>query len=57
MLLKREFSNSSLRTGMDPDTWLVEVDAMRKCLERNFGSPMTDEDFIIHIVENLPQKA
>ena len=50
---KREFHGSTLKQSQDPDEWMVELERKRNLLKKNFKSPIDDEYFIIHVVNNL----
>lgn len=50
LMLKRKFSNSKMESDDDPDEWIIKLEMMRRHLEMDFKSTMTDEDFVIHIV-------
>ncbi len=52
MELKLKFSSLKLLGGQDPDEWLLELDLLRIRLDE-MGSPVTDEDFIAHVLNNL----
>mgnify|MGYP003321380248 CR=1 FL=1 len=52
---KNEFHNSRLSTvSNDPDEWIAELERIRKLIKAT-GSEITDEDLIIHIMNNLPK--
>ncbi len=54
MELKLKFASSRLRRDQDPDEWLLELELLRICLA-DMGSPITEEDFITHAINNLTQ--
>ena len=52
--LRREFNSSKLKNWKkDPDSWISKLEIMRKRLKK-MGNEMSDEDFMIHILNNLP---
>ena len=52
--LKREFAESKMGDKSDdPDAWITELEILRQKLGR-LGSPIDDDDMIIHILNNLP---
>ena len=53
---KLEFAQSKLTDWTkDPDKWLDELEAIRADLDL-MGSPINDEDFKIHVLNNLPKE-
>jgi len=58
MALKSEFTNSKLKSKKhDPDEWLTELEDLRMRIDEQTGengSKMTDMDFMIHVLNNLP---
>ena len=56
MALKKEFVNSRLASKRDdPDIWIVNLEDIRIRMELQ-GSTMSDMDFMIHILNNLPKE-
>ena len=54
VLMKKEFAASKLSSvGTDPDVWIAELERMRQRL-RNMKATISDDDLIIHILNNLP---
>ena len=54
--LKQEFTNSKLKdASQDPDKWITELEELRADLAR-MKSNISDEDFLIHILNNLPEE-
>ena len=54
--LKLKFAQSKLKDWMkDPDEWLDELEKTRADLEA-MGSEITEEDFKIHVLNNLPNE-
>lgn len=58
--LKKDFENSKLEsTEVDPEEWISELESMRTDMQQ-IGiagkTDMSDQDFIIHILNNLPEK-
>ena len=52
--LKRQFTNSSLMDWkQDPDDWITELDILQTLLEE-MGHTISDKDFMINILNNLP---
>ena len=56
MELKREFHNSSLTKGQDPDQWIVTLESLRRRLKIDYQNDISDEDLVFHIVEHIPKK-
>ena len=56
--LKRAFNRSKLTsTSKDPDEWITDLEDLREKLENMTPShTMTDNDLIIHILNNLPKE-
>ena len=53
---KLEFAQSKLTDWTkDPDEWLDELETIRADLDL-MGSPINDEDFKIHVLNNLPKE-
>ena len=57
--LKKKFENSSLSMGendfMSPDDWIAELEGIRMEMEDcDYEATMTDKDFMVHILNNLP---
>ena len=54
VLMKKEFAASKLSSvGTDHDVWIAELERMRQRL-RNMKATISDDDLIIHILNNLP---
>ena len=54
--IKRKFANSRLKKNTkDPEEWITELEELRDRLE-DMGSIMSDEDLMIHILNNLPSE-
>ena len=54
--LKKKFTKSSLTNWKkDLTDWMMELDKMRTQLE-GMGHVISDKDFIIHTLANLPEK-
>ena len=52
--IKRKFANSRLKKNTkDPEECITELEELRDRLE-DMGSIMSDEDIMIHILNNLP---
>jgi hypothetical protein len=52
--LRQQFAASKLEDPMkNPDEWLADLERIRQQLS-SLGSPMSDEDMIIHILNNMP---
>ena len=52
----KKFTQSKLKDWTkDPDEWLDELEKTRADLE-SMGSEMTEEDFKIHVLNNLPKE-
>ncbi len=56
--LKKKFTNSKLESSEeDPDKWITELESLRTEMDNiNISGKMTDTDFIIHILSNLPEE-
>ena len=52
--LMTKMSTLSLGKGDDPDDWISEMESIRRQLNKNFKSTISDEDFVIRLVENIP---
>jgi len=56
MELKLEFQRSRLKaTDADPDEWITELGGIRTRL-KDMNLDISDEDFMIHILNNLPSE-
>ena len=54
--LKKEFSDCILKDKADPpDEWICKLEILRERL-KNMNSNMSDEDFMIHILNNCPKE-
>src|SRR5210317_771157 len=54
--LKQEFVNLKLKdSNHNPDEWITELEELQADLAR-MGSDITDEDFYIHILNNIPKE-
>jgi gag-polypeptide of LTR copia-type len=54
--LKLEFENSELKSvKKDPEDWIAGLESLRTKIY-NAGCEITDFDFIIHIIHNLPKE-
>ena len=51
--LKTEFVNLKLNSSTSPDEWINQLENLRSKLQK-FNSKMSDLDFMLHIVSNLP---
>ena len=56
--LKKQFTNSKLESAEDdPDVWIMDLESLRVEMDQvNISSKMSDMDFIIHILMNLPEE-
>ena len=59
--LKKDFSNSKLKSiKEDPDDWITKLESIRSEMDslciNSKKKKMEDEDFIIHILSNLPEE-
>ncbi len=52
MDLKRQFAESELSYGQDPDEWMMNLDYTRNRL-RGMKSMMEDDDYIGHVLSHL----
>ena len=50
--LKKEFNNSKLIKGQDPDEWIMELERIKQILE-DMNHVIQDEDLKIHVLNNL----
>jgi len=56
MELKSEFQRSCLKNvGDDLDEWITNLEGIRSKL-KDMGSDISDEDFLIHVLNNLPSE-
>ena len=54
--LKKQFANSNLTKEVHPDEWITELESLRNEMNGiSLSSKMTDQDFMIHILNNLPE--
>ena len=54
--LKKEFNDSKLEDATtDPDEWIADMERIRQRL-KTLKAEIEDEDFIIHILNNLPNE-
>ena len=54
--LKKQFANSSLKNEVYPDEWVTELESLRNDMDSiSLSSKMSDQDFMIHILNNLPE--
>ena len=56
--LQREFTNSKLEKGEDPDTWITELEGLKmdmNLVEIKGKSAMSEIDLIVHILASLPE--
>ena len=51
--LKRRFANCKLKQGQDPELWIMELERIRRKLASDFKNKMSDEDMLIHVMNNL----
>ena len=52
--LKREFTTSKLDSAAeDPEVWISKLEKLRSKIDQ-LGSKITDDDLLIHILNNLP---
>lgn len=54
--LKKKFANSKLETkDQNPDEWISELESIRNEIDKiNLSTQMSDQDFMIHVLNNLP---
>jgi hypothetical protein len=54
--LKKQFANSSLKNEVYPDKWITELESLQNDMDSiSLSSKMSDQDFMIHILNNLPE--
>ena len=54
VILKKEFADSALEDSTkDPDEWIADLERLRQRM-KTLKAPIADEDFIIHVLNNLP---
>ena len=53
--VKQEFNARTLKTKEDPTEWLLELGELRDRLA-DMNNNMSDQDFMIHIIGNLPRQ-
>ena len=56
--LKKKFANSKLETAeKHPDEWITELESLRNDIDSiSLSTKMTDQDFMIHVLNNLPEQ-
>ena len=58
--LKREFTNSVMKSKQDPDEWITELEELQSRIgDIAVGKPgvqVSDEDMMIHILNYLPKE-
>lgn len=55
--LKKQFANSSLQREVHPDEWITDLESLRNDMDSiSLSSKMNDQDFMIHILNNLPEE-
>jgi len=54
--LKREFTNSKLDNQTDPEEWITNLEEIQTRLIEDFKSEISEEDMIIHVLNNLPSE-
>ena len=54
--LKKQFANSKLGDAdKHPDEWITELESLRNDMDKiSLSARMTDQDFMIHVLNNLP---
>ena len=53
---KNEFNNNILSSvNDDPDEWIAQLEKLRKLIKAT-GSEISDEDLLIHVINNLPKE-
>ena len=53
--LKKEFNDSSLSTGEDPEVWISDLERVRQRLKL-LKIEISEEDMVIHVLNNLPRE-
>lgn len=55
--LKKKFANSKLESSKKhPDEWITELESLRNDMDQiHISSRMSDLDFLIHVLNNLPE--
>jgi gag-polypeptide of LTR copia-type len=53
--MKREFTESRLDSGQDPDQWIQNLELVIRRLQI-LGNTMSDMDLMIRILHNLPNE-
>ena len=56
--LKKKFANSKLESAeTHPDEWITELESLRNEIDSiSLSTKMTDQDFMIHVLNNLPEQ-
>ena len=58
--LKREFTNSAMKTKQDPDEWITELEELQTRIKDIAGSragiQVSDQDMMIHVLNYLPRQ-
>jgi hypothetical protein len=53
--LEKQFRESRLKKGKDPDVWITNLEELRDRIQE-MGSSMTDDQFLVHILNNLSKE-
>jgi hypothetical protein len=51
--LDKQFRDSSLKKGQDPEIWITELEDYRARLD-DMGSSISENQFMIHVLNNVP---
>jgi hypothetical protein len=51
--LDKQFRDSTLKKGQDPEVWIIKLDYYCVRLD-DFGSRISENQFMIHVLNNLP---
>jgi hypothetical protein len=54
LALEEEFTNSKLSKKADPEEWITNLEDLRIQMELQDYNGMTDKDFFMHILNNVP---
>jgi Reverse transcriptase (RNA-dependent DNA polymerase)/gag-polypeptide of LTR copia-type len=52
---RKEFTNSKLESGRDPDEWFVDLEYLRNRMV-TMGSEIGDDEYLAHVINNLPKE-
>lgn len=53
--LTSQFANLKLKQGDNSDDWISKMEGMRRKLKDNYKTKISDEDFLIRLLQNIPK--